>query len=1846
MTVLGNAAFQLRLTDGIVDHTHNTGGVVVHEVDIHAVTVAGGHQAAGLRIALGGRGIGHCPAGQIQHRDVVAAVGSELALRTRHAHIGAAVIHHGSGSAHAAQRNGLGLCGIDLAVGANDLAVEVTALGGKVHAAILVSDVGADIAHITSLGIDQLAGILIEHQQVRGGDIGALSAAVVGTDDRVLIVDVSTGPVEAALAGIAPHGFLGFLGLVGSFIVHRQAHEVGVLRLTVPEACIDAAVGIGDGTVGLTAQRVGIQPQGFQCGGVKRLHAAVGQAHEDHAVGIGRRHDAEAGGAHHAAAGLDRAGVGVHLDDLGACVSVHIAAHQDGRADRVGVIARTGLAAPQNLHIIVLADGGLGADDGHALVIAAEVGPLCVVLCSLVGLDGLQRHVQHAVGQVGGAGQGAGLGDIALGHHGVTVVRALAQAVNAVFVRRLGHAVGVGNDHVGSDIGLDLGGIVAGPHQAEGVRRAGDGLIRAAHLDGEALHGAVHRHVRGVGVQLTVGVLHRTGKLHRAGNDGAARFTVGGEADVDALRRGGQVQGILGDGLGLIDVTAGFHRHTGGRHLHIVQSGSEVQVHGIGRGLNLGALRRRHRKDQGVLALMQQIEAADELTGAYQIVGNGHIDRIIFIDGYLYGGVLHRRDRPDIELRIDHAVPAVDVVGQRILLEVRRRQQQLLLAGGAGIVALDLERHQALAAGRLGQRDLIGLGGTVLGGHGIGHRALGEVRGLAAGGGHGGIRADGDGGGDSRHIHIIGDHAGDGARRLVNGHVQLADLEGRQLLVIVLLLRYAGDDRVAAVGILAVSSPDRIGQLLGEILLQLRQEFLALQFLGGLAHRSLDGAGAAGVELADGVQGLGQIEVVLDIILLPLDIAYHSARGDIPVAGIGAGDRAGGVAVGHGHALILPHQTAHAGGVRDDGAGVVAALDHAASAHRAGDTACAGHCHVKGIRRRQGAGGVDRAAVGAADDLNELGSIAGAGSNDAAHIAAAGDVAVVVAVHDQVRTGRTDNAADPARAGGTVVSGRLLVAGHAAVVGAAPDGSRAARGANDAAALRAVHVDIDGGIAAAILNGGAVRHGHHRGGKGLCPDGAGAVHGDVLYCALRHRAEQALSDGVQIVHHQVADLEIAAVIGALEGIVGVDPGASVGRLRTANGRPGNAGHVDILGLLIELAGRILDHGALGHLIEGQRAVHDIGVSLRTGTLEGIGLFGHREADGQGDGVALCSLSRGQDQLGVGGIHAGALGRKGQRAGERRRAAGPRAAVRRGDHDLRRGEGGGHQDIHLVGKADGGVFQIQRTRIALVAVLQRQDDAVAVLCLQRPVRDLRLAAGLPGGIKCDIGICLRLGKRKANRLLRRPVLECRLSDGRDGGGDHQLRDPGAARKGGAADRRHGLRDHQPGQSLAVLESVGRNRRRSLGQRHLGQARAAGQDGIGDLLHAIGEHELRQARAAVEGGAANGLDRGRDRDRRQAGTTIKRAAADGLQCTGKLELRQCTVAGKRAAADAGHRVRYGHGFRLQVPESIAADTGDARADHNVLYRGIVHILPAGVLRRCIVRHSARTADGQRLGRGVIGPCDLILVRGAAAAAGLRHILLGVFHRHVGTAAARPSGICQSIFPQEVALRLVDNDLTGRVCEHIAANLGQAIRQFDGVKGNTVERIYVNGLQAGGQRHLCQFHFALIKCTVADLLHAVAQLDLGQRRVLIKGVGAYVGHAFADDHLGKRLRIPSCLFDIYRVVIRHRAAAADGQGRGVRVIRPDHVTVDRAAVFVRGPCHRRQQAERHHKRQQQRQQPMGLVASHVVFLLLCILYLKRRSVIKESGRITPPVSSRWVCDKRGGGRGGFSPPTLMES
>ena len=100
LTVFGDAVLQSCLTRAVVDHAHDAGGVVIHEVDVHAAILGvGGQQAAGLGITLSGGGVCHAPAVQIQHRDVVAAVGGELAV-ARHANIGAVVIHHGGGGAH------------------------------------------------------------------------------------------------------------------------------------------------------------------------------------------------------------------------------------------------------------------------------------------------------------------------------------------------------------------------------------------------------------------------------------------------------------------------------------------------------------------------------------------------------------------------------------------------------------------------------------------------------------------------------------------------------------------------------------------------------------------------------------------------------------------------------------------------------------------------------------------------------------------------------------------------------------------------------------------------------------------------------------------------------------------------------------------------------------------------------------------------------------------------------------------------------------------------------------------------------------------------------------------------------------------------------------------------------------------------------------------------------------------------------------------------------------------------------------------------------------------------------------------------------------------------------------------------------------------------------------------------------------------------------------------------------------------------------------------------------------------------------------------------------------------
>ena len=152
------------------------------------------------------------------------------------------------------------------------------------------------------------------------GDIAV--GAVVRRHHHGGIADIGTRPVEAALGGIRPCGQLGLIAPRGVLIGDAEADVIGVLLLAVPEPGVEVAVVVDDGAVGLPLQRVAVDPHGAERHGVKRLYGAVGQAHEDHALGVGGVVDGEAGAVIHSAGGQHLTGYGVHLVQCGAGVGV------------------------------------------------------------------------------------------------------------------------------------------------------------------------------------------------------------------------------------------------------------------------------------------------------------------------------------------------------------------------------------------------------------------------------------------------------------------------------------------------------------------------------------------------------------------------------------------------------------------------------------------------------------------------------------------------------------------------------------------------------------------------------------------------------------------------------------------------------------------------------------------------------------------------------------------------------------------------------------------------------------------------------------------------------------------------------------------------------------------------------------------------------------------------------------------------------------------------------------------------------------------------------------------------------------------------------------------------------------------------------------------------------------------------------------------------------------------------------------------------------------------------------------------------------------------------------------
>ena len=625
---LAVAGIRGRLRLGLARAIHQdgnaAGGIVVGEVDEHIavaravavevlVDIGRGDHGRGLRIADDaiGVGIAHFAAFDVEINDLdaVAAILRELALVAGNAEVDAPVVDGRRAGGH--DGTGLFLTGVALGVlecqrlEVRDPAgfpvdggiVDVAALGREEHAVRIrvVGNVGADITLAAVVGVEQLACQAVEDQQGGGVDIVALAGAVVRADDAEVIRHISACPVEAADAGIGPGGELGFIRLHWVLVRHGDGNEVAGLALAVPETDIDVAIVVRRGGVGLAAERIGVDPQGFERLGVEGLDLAAGQADKDHAVGIGCRVDGEAGGTCHRALCEHLAGVDVEALDGAAGVGDEATVHQNGGAGS-GRPAGAVLRSPQQLTVLTRVGRG-GVRDAKVIAAVAEVRPFGGEILDkgrvLFGCG--QRDLEHWLGRAGS--QAARLADIALRRCDVGVGRAVHQGIVAVLIRidagverviqdqqgvlrvklctHLADGVlrcldGVGGRQavcVGDDDGHDVLAVLQGPFA--GLRAVvGHGVAvliwRGAERDGicRRVDGVFRRAVRERLVHARAGhVQGRQGRSAERGERVGLRIAVNADRQGDGVRLGiaaevcealaGGLAGRNGRGLGL-----------------------------------------------------------------------------------------------------------------------------------------------------------------------------------------------------------------------------------------------------------------------------------------------------------------------------------------------------------------------------------------------------------------------------------------------------------------------------------------------------------------------------------------------------------------------------------------------------------------------------------------------------------------------------------------------------------------------------------------------------------------------------------------------------------------------------------------------------------------------------------------------------------------------------------------------------------------------------------------------------------------------------------------------------------------------------------------------------------------------------------------------------------------------------------------------------------------------------------------------------------------------------------------------------------------------------------------------
>ena len=466
---LGGDVIRRCLSGSVPQNPQLAGGHVVEEIDIHTAAfllIGRRQQTAGLGIALGLHAVGNAPCAHVDHHDIVAGVRGKLS-RAGNADVGSAVVDHRCGCTHGNAAHAV--CQIhaplarQLPVAGHLDGVERAALGGEIVSvgSGVINHRAADIRVQIVPAVQQLARGGIQEQQP-GGLAGIAGCAVVRSHQQEIVGHVSACPVEAALAGIVPGGALAFSGLRRAFIGDGHADEIRVASFAVPEAGVEIAVFHRQRAVGLSAQRIRVNPERFQRGRVERLHRAAGQRHKDHAVGVNRRGDGEAGLVIHIRLCLDLAAYGVHAIDLVARVGDDIAVHQNRAAHGIRIKAHAQLVRPVQCAVLCRR-GKRGICDAVVGLRAAEIRPLR----RNRRVDGWvgRRLIQHpgdgrrtavlrlgdgvgfrAVGDhqsadiVPGHGQGAGDGLVAVFCQRVAVAAALAQQIIPRVVRQLLYA--------------------------------------------------------------------------------------------------------------------------------------------------------------------------------------------------------------------------------------------------------------------------------------------------------------------------------------------------------------------------------------------------------------------------------------------------------------------------------------------------------------------------------------------------------------------------------------------------------------------------------------------------------------------------------------------------------------------------------------------------------------------------------------------------------------------------------------------------------------------------------------------------------------------------------------------------------------------------------------------------------------------------------------------------------------------------------------------------------------------------------------------------------------------------------------------------------------------------------------------------------------------------------------------------------------------------------------------------------------------------------------------------------------------------------------------------------------